>query len=50
MAFVFARYANQLVPLRFGNDGLIIYACGAILLYTGMNVLGARSGKCGSVD
>jgi basic amino acid/polyamine antiporter, APA family len=43
MAYVFARYAQQVFPL--GNRGMLIYACGSILLASGLNLLGTREGK-----
>jgi basic amino acid/polyamine antiporter, APA family len=43
MAFVFARYAQQLVDL--GAQGLRIYAVGAIGVLTLINILGVREGK-----
>jgi APA family basic amino acid/polyamine antiporter len=44
VAYVFAEYARELVPLGSDFD-LGIYAGGAIVLVTGLNVLGVRVGK-----
>jgi APA family basic amino acid/polyamine antiporter len=43
MAYVFGAYAQQLAPV--GEQGSTIYACGAIVLLTAINVLGVRPGK-----
>ncbi len=43
MAYVFARYAHQMIPL--GEHGLFIYASGAVLLLSFLNLLGTREGK-----
>jgi amino acid transporter len=48
MAFVFARYANQLLRPCFGDagsSGLLIYAAGSVLVLSVINVLGVREGK-----
>ena len=45
MAFVFARYANELVPLPIGRYAFAPYALGSLLLLTAVNVLGVRAGK-----
>jgi len=48
MAFVFARYANQLVPLEIGaakSNGLLVYAAGSVFALSVVNVLGVREGK-----
>src|SRR5688572_28643518 len=45
MAFVFARYAQRLLPLGDGRWGFAAYALLAVLLLTGVNILGVRSGK-----
>ena len=45
MAFVFARYANQLWPLEGAERASGIYAAGAILVLTGVNVLGVEAGQ-----
>lgn len=44
MAFLFADYALKLVPMEMKNANLV-YAAGAILLLTGVNLLGLKSGK-----
>lgn len=43
MAYVFARYAQQLFPL--GTHGLLVYAFGSIVGLAGLNLLGTREGK-----
>jgi basic amino acid/polyamine antiporter, APA family len=43
LAFVFADYANQVVPL--GPNAPLIYAAGAVALLTAVNVLGVVMGK-----
>lgn len=43
MAFVFARYANQLWPL--GRDALVIYAAASIGALSLLNVVGVRESK-----
>lgn len=59
MAFVFARFANQLYPIgslaflrtlakQAGSPdalGFLLYASGSIVILTALNVLGVRSGK-----
>jgi amino acid transporter len=45
MAFVFARYADHLVPLPLGPYAFAAYAAGALVLLTVVNVLGVRAGK-----
>jgi amino acid transporter len=45
MAYVFARYANELVPLPLGRHAFAPYAVGALLVLTVINVLGVRAGK-----
>lgn len=48
MAFVFARYARELVPINVaGSDqlSLLVYAAGAIVVLTCINILGVREGK-----
>jgi amino acid transporter len=45
MAYVFARYANELAPLPLGGFAFAPYAIGAIALLTVINVLGVRAGK-----
>ena len=43
MAYVFARYAQQICPI--GEHGMFIYACFCILLLSVTNLLGTREGK-----
>jgi basic amino acid/polyamine antiporter, APA family len=45
MAFVFARYANQLRPIGDGPHALAIYAAAAVIALTALNLLGVRTGK-----
>ncbi len=49
MAFVFARYASQLWPISIDANrpqfGFIVYAAAAVILLTGLHVLGVRAGK-----
>jgi basic amino acid/polyamine antiporter, APA family len=45
MAFVFADYANALVPLGAGPVPLIIYATATVVVLTGINLLGLKEGK-----
>ena len=45
MAFEFARYANELVPLPMGRFAFAPYALGSLALLTVINVLGVRTGK-----
>lgn len=45
MAYIFAQYANELVPLGKGPWPLIVYAVGSIVMLTGVNLLGIREGK-----
>ena len=45
MAYVFARYAQQLLPLPLGRHAPAAYAVGAVVALTAINVLGVRSGK-----
>ena len=48
MAYVFARYANHLMPLKIGqaeSNGLLVYAAGSVLVLSGINLLGVREGK-----
>lgn len=42
MAFIFSRYAQKLYP--FAHSGLI-YAASAVIVLTGINVLGVKEGK-----
>lgn len=43
LAFIFADYANQVVPL--GTQTPVLYAAGAVVLLSGLNVLGVVTGK-----
>lgn len=43
MGYVFARYANELLPL--GGHALVIYASLAVLILTAVNILGVPQGK-----
>jgi amino acid transporter len=45
MAFVFARYANELCPLGRGAGPLLFYATLSIVVLTAVNVLGVPLGK-----
>ncbi len=45
LAFVFADYANQLCPLDKDYKPLLIYAVGAVVVLSGINLLGVRAGK-----
>ena len=45
MAFVFARYANELLPLPLGRFAFAPYALGSLAVLTAINVLGVRTGK-----
>jgi APA family basic amino acid/polyamine antiporter len=40
LACVFADYATQLKPL--GSHSLLVYACGSVLVLSGLNMLGVR--------
>ena len=45
LAYVFARYANELWPLGDEKQALVIYAAGSIVILSGINILGVREGK-----
>jgi amino acid transporter len=45
LAYVFADYANQLHPLPESCRPLLIYAVGAVVVLSGINLLGVRAGK-----
>lgn len=49
MAFVFARFAHDLAPLRptsaANRFDYVVYAGGAIIILTALNLLGVRAGK-----
>jgi APA family basic amino acid/polyamine antiporter len=43
MAFIFARYAQQLFPLA--GPGQLFYAGGGVVILTAINILGVKTGK-----
>jgi basic amino acid/polyamine antiporter, APA family len=45
VAFVFAEYANKLFPLDERYRPLLVYAVGAVVVLSGINLLGVRAGK-----
>ena len=45
MAYVFARYANELAPLGQGPWPLMAYAIASIVVLTVINILGVQQGK-----
>ena len=45
MAYVFARYANELLPLAEERTSMIVYAAGSILALSLLNMLGVKQGK-----
>ena len=45
MAYVFARYAQEVWPLPLGRFAFGAYAVGAVVVLTIVNVLGVRGGK-----
>lgn len=45
IAFIFAHYAQQILPLRTGVNEFIIYAIAAVILLTLINIIGVQSGK-----
>ena len=45
LAYVFADYANRLWPIGDDYKALMIYAMAAVLVLSGINVLGVREGK-----
>jgi basic amino acid/polyamine antiporter, APA family len=45
IAYIFARYANQIWPLSPGPGGLMAYAIVAVVLLTLVNICGVQSGK-----
>ncbi len=45
IAYIFARYAEQLWPLQLGHYDLMIYALAPVLILTLINVFGVQSGK-----
>ena len=44
VAYIFARYANQIWPLS-GHTGFMIYAVAAVVILTLVNICGVASGK-----
>lgn len=45
IAFIFAHYAQQIIPFRSGHNDLTIYAASLVILLTLVNILGVKSGK-----
>lgn len=45
IGYVFGRYANQVAPIGQGNTAFMLYAVGAIVVLTLVNVTGVREGK-----
>ena len=45
MAYVFARYADELLPLPLGRYAFGAYAVGAVVVLTAVNALGVQTGK-----
>lgn len=45
MAFIFARYASQLWAPLPGQGGLILWAALAVVVLTGVNILGVTAGR-----
>ena len=45
IAFIFAQYAQQVIPLLSGHNGLTIYAVSLVILLTLVNIVGVKSGK-----
>ena len=45
IAFIFARYAQKVMPLDLGNYNFIGYAIAAIIILTIVNICGVQSGK-----
>ena len=45
IAFIFARYAQQIFPLQLGGNEFITYAVVAIVLLTILNINGVQTGK-----
>jgi basic amino acid/polyamine antiporter, APA family len=43
LSFIFARYAQQVVPLP--GNGLLLYAVAAVIVLTAINLSGVKSGK-----
>jgi basic amino acid/polyamine antiporter, APA family len=45
IAFIFAHYAQQIVPLQMAGFEFITYAIAAVILLTLINIIGVQSGK-----
>jgi len=45
IAFIFAHYAQQIIPLQIASYEFIIYAIAAVILLTVINIIGVQSGK-----
>ncbi len=45
LAFVFADYANRIYPLSAAYRPLLVYAVGAVMVLSGVNLLGVQAGK-----
>jgi APA family basic amino acid/polyamine antiporter len=45
IAFIFARYAQQVLPLQLDGNEFIAYAGGAVVLLTIFNINGVQTGK-----
>jgi len=45
IAYIFARYADQIWPLSMGHTGLMIYSIVAVVVLTLVNISGVWSGK-----
>jgi len=45
IAFIFARYAQQVLPLQLDGNEFIAYAVAAIVLLTMLNINGVQTGK-----
>ena len=45
LAYVFADYANRLWPIGQRGPALVVYATTAVLVLSGINILGVREGK-----
>jgi amino acid transporter len=44
-AFIYAQYANQVFPLPAEYHPLLLHAVGSIIVLSGINLLGVRTGK-----
>lgn len=45
VAFIFARYATDILPLDSSGHDFMLYAMAAVIAFTAANVLGVRTGK-----